>query len=369
MKNINIKNLKVAIVAEELTQLGGAERVLDALLEIFPKAPIYTLVWNKEKTQHRYDKFDVRPSFIQKMPFAIKKYKWYLPLMPLAVESFNLKDFDLIISSSSALIKGVKTHKNQIHICYCHTPTRYLWGETEEYFKTAPIPAIAKPLMPLVVWFLRRWDIKASARPDFYIANARNIQAKIKKYYSRDSNVIYPPVETDNFKINPKLGDYYLSLARLEPYKKADLIIEAFKNLDKKLIIVGTGTQKAELEKIAGPNITFAGRVSDKDLNKYYGECFAFIHPQEEDFGITVLEAAASGRPVIAYKKGGALETIIEGQTGEFFYPQTVEALKNTLGKFNPQKYDPQKIRAHAMKFSKNVFKTKIIEYIRNVIK
>jgi glycosyltransferase involved in cell wall biosynthesis len=362
----NIKNLKVAIVAEELTQLGGAERVLDALLELFPGAPIYTLVFDKDKTQHKYDRFDVRPSFIQKLPFGIKKYKWYITLMPAAVEAFDLSEFDLVISSSSALIKGVKTRKNQIHICYCHTPTRYLWSDTKEYLKTAPIPFFIKPLMPLVISALKKWDLKASKRPDFYIANAENIKNKINQYYNIDSTVIYPPVETDKFEISPKIDDYFLLLARLEPYKKADLVIDAYNQMsDKKLVIVGSGTKKTEWEKTAGQNITFVGRVTDEDLNKYYSQCLAFIHPQEEDFGITVLEAMASGRPVIAYKKGGALETIIEGKTGEFFYPQTVGALVNRIKNFNPEKYDSQVIRAHALKFSKEVFKEKILEYIK----
>lgn len=366
--NSELNNLRVAIVAEELTQLGGAERVLDAIMEIFPNAPIYTLVWDKEKTQHKYDKFDVRPSFIQKLPFGVKKYKWYLPLMPAAIEAFNLKDFDLIISSSSALIKGVKTNKNQIHICYCHTPTRYLWSDSEEYLKTAPAPGFLKPFVKFVFKFLRQWDLKASKRPDFYIANAKNIQAKIKKYYGRDSTVIYPSVESKNFKISRTIGDYYLLLARLEPYKKADLVIEAFNQSSKKLVIVGSGTKKEEWQKMSGPNIKFTGRLSDEDLVKYYSECLAFIHPQEEDFGITPLEAMASGRPVIAYKKGGALETIIEGETGEFFYPQTVEALQKLLQDFNPEKYNPQKIREHALTFDKSIFKEKLIEYIISII-
>lgn len=366
---MNINNLKVAVVAEELTQLGGAERVLDAIMEMFPKAPIYTLVWDKEKTQHKYDKFDVRPSCIQKMPLGVKKYKWYLPFMPWAIERFNLKDFDLIISSSSALIKGVKTHKNQTHICYCHTPTRYLWSDTAEYLKTAPIPGMLKPLMPLVIKLLKKWDYKASQRPNFYIANARNIQAKIKKYYGRDSQVIYPPVEGQNFHIAQQLDDYYLLVARLEPYKKADLVMDAFNDSGKRLKIVGSGSKREEWAKLAPSNITFTGRVSDKELANLYAKCLAFIFPQEEDFGITALEAQASGRPVIAYKKGGALESIIEGQTGEFFFPQSVKALKNSLSTFNPKKYDSKKIRAHALTFDKTIFKQKLMEYIKDKLK
>ena len=364
MSNINLDNLKVAIVAEELTQLGGAERVLDALLEIFPQAPIYTLVWDKEKTQHKYDRFCVRPSFIQKLPFGIKKYKWYLPFMPAAVENFDLREFDLIISSSSALIKGVKTNKNQLHICYCHTPTRYLWSDVKDYLKTAPIPAIARPIMPLVVWLLRKWDLKASRRPDFFIANAENIKNKIKKYYDRDSVVIYPPVETDKFNIGKTLGDYFLITSRIEPYKKVEMVVEAFNNLGLKLKVVGSGTKKDEIMAMAKSNVEFTGRISDEELAAAYEGCLAYIFPQEEDFGIVPVEAMSAGRPVIAYKKGGALETIVPGVTGEFFYPQTVEALSEPIKNFNVNKYNPQKIRDHALKFSKEVFKEKIKEYI-----
>ncbi len=382
LKNMNkdIKNLKVAIVAEELTQLGGAERVLDAILEIFPQAPIYTLVWDKNRTQHKYDKFDVRPSFVQKLPMGVKKYKWYLPFFPMAVEAFDLSEFDLIISSSSALIKGVKTNKNQLHICYCHTPTRYLWSDTKEYLKTAPVPVLVKPFMPLVIWFLRKWDLKASKRPDFYIANAENIKNKIKQYYNLDSTVIYPPVETDRFmirknlvKIGPSinsgqvknLGDYYLITSRIEPYKKVDMVVEAFNQLGKKLKVVGSGTKKDEIQAMAKSNIEFTGRISDEELEQAYSGCLAYLFPQEEDFGIVPVEAMSAGRPVIAYKKGGALETIVPGKTGEFFYPQTVEALVEAVKKFQPEKYDAKEIRNHALKFSKAIFKEKLMEYIK----
>lgn len=367
--NKDINQLKVAIVTEELTQLGGAERVLDALLEMFPNAPIYTLVWDNVKTQHKYDKFDVRPSFIQRMPFGVKKYKWYLPLMPLAVEKLDLSEFDLIISSSSALIKGIKTRKDQLHICYCHTPTRYLWSDVKDYLKTAPIPALARPIMPLAVWFLRKWDLKASKRPDYLIANSINIQEKIKKYYDLDSTVIYPPVETDKFTIGKKVGDYYLITSRIEPYKKVEMVVEAFNELGLKLKVVGSGTKKEEIEKTAKSNVEFTGRISDEALVDAYQNCLAYIFPQEEDFGIVPVEAMSAGRPVIAYKKGGALETIVPGKTGEFFYPQTVEALVEAVRKFDVNNYNPVEIRNHSLKFSKEVFKKQILEYIINSLK
>lgn len=364
-----ISNLKVALVTEELTQLGGAERVLDALVEMFPQAPIFTLVWDKAKTNHQYDHRDIRTTFIQKMPFGVKKYKWYLPLMPRAIEKINLSEYDIIISSVSALIKGVKTYKNQIHLCYCHTPTRYLWMESKSYIKNAPIPFFVRPLMPLVLYFLRRWDLKASKRPDFYLANSVNVQARIKKYYHRDSMVLYPPVETDKFKIDPKIGDYYLLVSRLEPYKKVDMVLDAFNQLGKKLKIVGGGTKKDELKKKAKENIELIGRVDDKRLSEFYAKAIAFIFPQEEDFGITAVESMAAGRPVIAYQKGGALETVIEGKTGVFFAPQTANALVDTIRHFRPEKFNSGAIRTHAQKFDKAIFKAKLLAYIKSVIK
>lgn len=365
---INFKKLKVALVAEELTQLGGAERVVDAFLELFPKAPVFTTVWDKEKTQHKYDQFEIRPSFIQKMPWGIKNYKWYLPLMPLAIESFNLKDYDLIISSCSALVKGFKTNRNQIHICYCHTPARFLWIDSENYIQNAPIPWFIRPLMPIDLYFLRRWDAKASQRPDFYIANSKNTQDRIKIYYHKDSEVIYPPIDANKYHIAKEIGNYFIIASRMEPYKKVDLAIKAFNKIKRQLKVVGSGSKKEDLKELAGPTIEFTGRLSDEELADAYAKAQAFIFPPDEDFGLTPLESMASGRPVIAFRKGGALETVVEGVTGEFFYPQTVSALATAVSNFKLQKFNPQKIREHAKKFDKEIFKNKIMLYIKEAL-
>ena len=369
MKNpkskIQISKSRVAIVVEELTQLGGAERVLDAVLELFPKAPVYTLVWNKERTQHHYDKFDIRPSFIQKLPLAAKRYKWYLPLMPKAVESFDLSEFDLIISITSALVKGIRTNKNQLHICYCNTPTRYLWVDSAEYVRNAPIPFFIRPLMPLVLSYLKGWDLKASKRPDFFIGNSQNVKKRILKYYHRDSVVIYPMTDVNKFKPINKIGDYYLLVSRIEPYKRVDMVIEAFRGLDEKLKIIGSGTKKEKMALEAPRNVEFIGRLSDEKLSKMYAGAKAFIFPQEEDFGITPVEAMAAGRPVIAFRKGGALETVIEGKTGEFFSPQTVGALREAIVDFNYRKYKASDCIEQAKKFDKTLFKKQLLEYIK----
>lgn len=361
----NLQNLKIAIVVEELTQLGGAERILDCLLELFPKSPIYTLVWDKEKTLHRYDKFNVRPSFIQKLPFGIKHYKWYLPWMAKAVESLDLRGYDIIVSITSALVKGVKTSPSQLHICYCNTPTRYLWVDSDEYVKNAPIPIFVRPLMPWIIRNLRKWDIVASKRPDYFIANSKNVQQRIKKYYNRDSDIIYPTVDTTKFH-PAKKENYFLLVSRLEPYKKVELVLAAFKNLNENLKIVGGGSRYQEMKNYHLPNVAFLGRKSDQELAKLYAAAKALIFPQEEDFGLTPIEAMVAGTPVIAYGKGGVLETVVPGQTGEFFVPQTAEALAKVIKNFRVDKYKKEDLQNQAAKFDHQVFKTQILEYIKS---
>ena len=363
-----IKDKKIAIVHEELTQLGGAERLLDIVLEMFPGSPVYTIVWDRSKTNHKYDRFDIRPSFIQKLPGGVKHYKWYLALMPRAIESFDLREFDIIISITSALVKGVKTRENQLHICYCNTPTRYLWVDSDEYIKHAPIPGIIRPLMPGVIKYLKRWDLTAAKRPDYIISNSENVQRRVKKIYHRDSAVIYPTIDFKKFKTLPK-KDFFLLVSRLQPYKKVEMVLEAFKNIPDKLVVVGTGIIEKELKAKATPNVCFAGRVTEPELLKLYAEAKGFIFPQEEDFGLTPVEAMASGTPIIAYKAGGALETVQEGQTGTFFFPQTAEALKKAIASFSAQKYDPTVLRRQAQKFDNSVFKQQLLEYTEGKLK
>lgn len=374
-----LKNLKIAIVVEELTQLGGAERLLDYYLELFPKVPVFTLVWDDEKTQHRYRGFDIRPSFIQRLPFGVKKYKFYLPLMPRAVESFKLDEYDLVLSITSALAKGVITKEPAVHICYCNTPTRYLWIDSESYIKNAPIPSFIRPLMPWVLSRLRKWDMVASKRPDYYIANSKNVEDRITKYYHRSSTPIFPPVDTKAFEIGKNFKarlprsrgsiEYYLLVSRIEPYKKVDLVIDAFKKLDLPLKIVGGGSRLAEYRQGLPKNIELVGRVSDEKLAEYYQNCIAFIFPQEEDAGITPLEAMACGRPVIAFGRGGALESVVDGKTGVLFKDQTIESLSKAIERSQNIKFDAGAIRKHAEGFDKEIFKQRIIEYINSKIK
>ena len=366
MQKLKFKNLKVALVAEELTQLGGAERVLDCLIEIFPKAPIYTIVWDNKKTNGKYRRKNIKTSFIQKMPFGIKKYKWYLPLMPLAIESFDLKEYDLVLSVTSALAKGVKIQKPTVHICYCNTPTRYLWFDSADYIKNASIPNFIRPLMPAILWFLRKWDLKASKRPDFYIANSVNVQKRIAKYYSRDSFPIFPPVDVGKFHPIKKAPSFYLVVSRIEPYKRIDLVIKTFKKNGLPLKIVGSGTKAVEYGQNLPANIELVGRVSDEKLAWYYQNAGAVIFPQEEDAGIVPLESMACGRPVIAYAKGGVLESVIDGKTGVLFDEQSISGLIGAIKRFQKIRFNPQFIRRQAEKFDRSLFKKQILEYIRS---
>ena len=355
--------MKVALLHDYLNQAGGAERVLLALSELYPEAPIYTLIHDKKRLSG-FEGKDIRTSFLQKMPFASSKIRWYLPLMPLAVEQLDLSDYDLVISSTSALIKGVITHPHTLHICYCHTPTRYLWSEAHQYHKEIKEGKIVSKFLPLVLNRLRQWDQLASQRVNHFIANSNFIAQRIKNYYNRESTVIYPPVDTQNFYIANEIGNYYLLISRLKPYKKVDLAIQAFNKLNIPLKIIGIGEEENKLRKMAKANIEFLGAVTEEEKRKYLSQCIALIHPQVEDFGLTAIEAMASGRPVIAYAGGGALETVVDNQTGKFFDEQSWEALIDTIIKFKPQEFNPQNIKQSSEKFSSANFYQCMKEFI-----
>ncbi|HKL17210.1 MAG TPA: glycosyltransferase [Patescibacteria group bacterium] len=357
--------MRVALVHDFLTQYGGAEKVLSAFSEIWPKAPIYTLFYDKKEMRKAFSNKDIRVSPIQNLPFAKKKYRWYLPLMPSAVERFNLSHYDLVISDSSAYSKGVITRPSTTHISYIHSPTRYLWSDTYTYLESlSGVERLVKKFLPPILTLLRQWDVSAAQRPDYLISNSNFVSKRIKNYYFREpEKVIYPPVEAKNLKISKEIGDYFLIISRFRPYKRVDLAIKAFNKLKIPLKVVGTGNDK-NLKKIAGPNIEFLGFVSEEKKAELLSKARAFIHPQKEDFGITAVESMASGRPVIAYKKGGALDTVVEGKTGLFFKEQTCQCLVKKVKEFENMKFDPEKIRKHALGFSKESFKKQIKEFV-----
>lgn len=356
--------MRVALIHDFLTQYGGAEKVLECFHEIWPQAPIFTLFYDKKAMGKKFDDCDIRVSPIQNLPFALKKYRWYLPLMSSAVERFNLKDFDLVVSGSSAYAKGVITRPGTFHLSYIHTPTRYLWSDTHDYLDSLKGgEKIASKIIAPFLTRLRIWDYLAAQRPDALIANSNFVAQRIKHYYRRESKVIYPPVEIDKFKISRKIDDYFLIISRIRPYKRIDLAVQAFNHLKMPLKIIGGGDNRG-LKKTAGPNIEFLDFVSDKEKIDYLSRCRALIHPQEEDFGIVAVESMASGRPIIAYQSGGVLETVIKGKTGKFFKEQTWESLAEAVVKFSSDDFNPEEIRKHALKFGKERFKKEILEFV-----
>lgn len=354
--------MKVALVHDYLSQDGGAEQVLRAFRDIWPNAPVFVLFEEKGKVSG-LDDAEVNQSFIGKIPLAKKKYRWFLPLMPLATEKHNLHDYDVVISSTSAFAKGILTRPETLHISYCHTPTRYLWTDTHEYIADLKYNRFIKALLPRLIHRLRLWDKMSVDRVDHFLANSNTVQKRIAKYYRRDSDILFPPVDTSKFHVAKPTG-YYVSGGRLVPYKRFDLLIQTFNRLGWPLKIFGTGPEMARLERMAKPNITFLGRVSDERRATLLAEANAFLHPQVEDLGITPIESMASGTPVIAYGVGGVTETVIPGETGVFFYEQSWEALLDALLKFDPQAWDREAIHAYAQKFDRNVFTNRMKQYV-----
>lgn len=356
--------MKIALVHDFLTQNGGAEQVLETIHEIYPNSPIYVLFFDKTKMGKRFNKATIFTSFLQRIPFALKHYQWYLPFMPSATEHLNLSGFDIVISSSSAFAKGIITSPNTLHICYCHTPTRYLWTDTHEYIEKLNKNFIIKRFLPLLLTNLRIWDRLSAERVNIFIANSKTVQKRIKKYYNSNSVIIYPPVDINKFSLSNEKGKYYLTGGRLVPYKKFDITIDVFNRLKKPLKIFGTGPEFNKLKKLAKQNIQILGKVDDDKLVELYQNSIAFIHPQEEDLGITPIESMACGKPVIGYEKGGLIETVIHNKTGILFKEQTTDSLAHSIRIFENKKFNPIEIREHALKFNKENFKTKFKDFI-----
>ena len=348
--------MKIALVYDWLDSWGGAERVLLLFHKIFPTAPLYTSIYNSRRASWA-KAFQVKTSFLQKMPLSQKKRRCYTPLFPVAFESFNFDQYDLVISISSLAAKGIITKPHTDHICYLLTPTRFLWNGQKDYFNDNFQAEISKP----VLCYLRKWDKIAAQRPDQIIAISKTVAQRCQKYYQRKVNqIIYPPVDINKFNIGkkttPQKSNFFLLISRLETYKKTDLAIKAFNDLGWNLKIVGQGTQLRKLKKIAKSNIEFLGHLTDKQLLSYYQVCWGVIYPQEEDFGLVPLEAQACGKSVIAYGKGGAKETIIKDKTGVFFSPQNKNALIKTLLKFDANNYNKNNCRKNAEKFGEKKF-------------
>ncbi len=355
--------MKIAIAHDSFTQLGGAERVVDALHELFPNAPVFTLVYDP-KFKAKYKNWDIHTSGLQTLFLSLGKLQYLLPLIPWAVDNLDFSGFDLVISSSSGFAKNIRVPKNCVHLNYCHTPTRFLW--TEPDYVNREVPVLIRPLVKPLLGHMKKWDYNGAQRVNKFIANSKEVQARIKKYYTRDSTIIYPFINTEfwNPVVQPPgvpiKRDYFLLAGRLQVYKNNEFMIGIFNDIGLPLHVVGTGRQENYLRSIAKPNIKFFGYVSNERLRDEYSGAKGFIFPQLEDFGLMPLEAAACGTATLAYGKGGSLETIIPGVTGEFFDSYDKEKIKQLILSWDPQKYTADNLRQQAEKFSKEIFKENI---------
>ncbi len=359
--------MKVALVYDRVTKYGGAERVLTALHTIWPDAPLYTALYDSKGAPWA-SLFDVRPSFLQRIPFAARLHELFAWATPLAFEQFSFDEYDLVISVTSAEAKTIITKPQTMHLCYCLTPTRYLWSGKKTYETNSGLGGLSAPAqwgLGVLSGLLRKWDRIAAARPDYYLAISDRVSSRVKKYYGRDAEVVYPPVDTNRFRPakDPVKGEYYLAVSRLVGYKRLDIIIDACNKLNVPLVVIGDGRQKSELMKRAGGTTRFVTRhLTDAELLGYYQNCRAFIHGADEDFGIAMVEAQACGKPVIAFEKSAAREIIVPGKTGVLFDKQSVKSLMDAIAKSRRMRFDSAACRANALRFSTSVFTKKFTQ-------
>ncbi len=355
--------VKTALVYDWLVTMGGGEKTLEAIYERFP-SPIYTLVHHrKAMAQTALARAEVHPSFLQKIPFSTSCYRYLLPFFPSAIEQFNLNDYDLILSTSHAVAKGALTHSGQLHLCYCLTPMRYAWDLSHHYLQD--LGPLQKNLARIALHRMRNWDIASLNRVDHFATISHYIARRIKKIYGRDSEVIYPPVDTDKISFQEAKEDFYLTVSRLVPYKKIDLIVEAFSQTPhRRLVVIGEGPEMNKIKQKAGKNIEILGHQTDQVVHDYMKKAKGFLFAAEEDFGIVVVEAQAAGTPVIAYGRGAARETVIERKTGLFFDAQTVDSLLKTMKEFEQHTFDPSAIRQHAQHFNKLRFQREFHDFV-----
>jgi glycosyltransferase involved in cell wall biosynthesis len=360
--------MRTAIVHYWLVGMRGGEKVLQSLCELYPEADIFTHVVVPERISATIRRHPIRTSFIAKLPRARTWYKRYLPLMPLALEQLDLSDYELVISSESGPAKGVIPAPGAVHVCYCHSPMRYIWNMYHSYRNS--VGPVTKAIIPCFAHYLRSWDQISAARVDSFAANSRNVAGRIRRYYGRSAAVVYPPVDIDSFSPvrRTELADFFLMVGELVPYKRPDLAIDTFNQLGKKLVVIGGGEMLPALRRRARSNITFLGPQPFETLRTHYARCRALIFPGEEDFGIVPVEAMASGRPVIAFGRGGATETVVHGRTGYLFNDQTVDALAAAVKMMGSCDMDPDRIVRRARSFSPARFRDEISMVIDNAI-
>ena len=368
--------LRVALIHYWYVRRRGGERVLEVLADMYPQADIFTIVYDPAALPDSIKSHKIAGSFLQKLPKVKNYYRALLPFYPLALEQLRLDDYDLVISQESGPAKGVITRTGTCHVCYCHTPMRYLWDMYHDYSSTAPLGMLGRGFYSLACHYVRQWDYATAARVDHFAASSENGARRIRKYYGRGSDVIYPPVDVDSFSVSDTHDDFYLVVSPLVPYKRIDLAVEACNALGRRLLVIGDGPQKSTLLKMAGPTVTFLGFQSDEVVREHYRRCRAFLFPGEEDIGLAPIEAQASGRPVIAYGRGGALETVkgfypaqpdlTESGSGVFFEEQSVESLKDAILAFEAveERFSARTIRNHALQFDKEHFKKRFAGFV-----
>jgi glycosyltransferase involved in cell wall biosynthesis len=366
--SISDRPLRIALVHDWLTGMRGGEKCLEVMCELFPDAPIYTLLHVKGAMSPMIESKTIHTSFLQRFPFVEQKYRMYLPLFPFAIEAFDFSAYDLLISTSHCVAKGAKPRSNALHVCYCFTPMRYVYEMYDEYFGKGQAGIATRMAMKIAAPLLRAWDKKTAGRVHHFVAISEHVRQRILRHYGREAEIIFPPVDTARFQASRKDEGYYVIVSALVPYKKVDLAVKAFNKIGARLIIVGKGPDEEKLRRIAKPNVEFAGWKSDDELASLYAGCTALVFPGEEDFGIVPLEAMASGKAVIAYGKGGALETLQDGISGVFFYEQTVEALESAVSKAVQMRFDPEKIRNRALQFSRGIYKDAMKQFIEEKI-
>jgi glycosyltransferase involved in cell wall biosynthesis len=360
-----VKSMRIAIVHDWLTGMRGGEKVLLELVRLFPSADVYTLLWNPGSVDREIEARVKGVSFLQRLPYAARAYRNYLPLFPAAVRSLDLRAYDLVLSSSHAVAKGAAVPPGALHVCYMHTPMRYLWDIGPDYFRFGAGRWWKRPALSVAAPYLRRFDLRTARRVDFFIANSQNVRDRIRRIYHSDARVIPPPVDTDFFTPagSEPAEDYYLVVSPLEPYKRIDLAVDAFAGGGRKLLIAGSGTLERELRARARPPVEFLGHVPDLELRELYRHCRALISPGCEDFGIVPVEAQACGRPVVSFGAGGALETVEDGVTGVHFRPQTTRALIEAVERLETIRWDNALIRRRSLAFSQQKFRDRLAAF------
>jgi glycosyltransferase involved in cell wall biosynthesis len=358
---------RIAIVHDYLIQYGGAERVLDELHAIWPDAPVMVAIHDPSRIPAHYRNWDIRASWLSRLPVFKRKHQALLTLYPQAFESFDLQDYEVVVSSSSGFAHGVLTGPQTVHVCYCHSPPRFLW-DYHAYARREGLGRLARAIIAPKLASLRTWDRTSAERADAWVSTSRTVQDRIAKFYGKPSTIIQPPVDVSRFDVGDGRGGYYLMLMRLVGWKRPEIVVEACTRLGLDLVVAGDGRSESHLRRIAGPTVRFVGRVDDFAMRKLYADCKAFILPSEEDFGIAPLEAMASGRPVIAYGRGGVLDTVVPGKTGLFFAEQTAESVAEVLHGFDACAFNPYEIRRHVEQFDSVNFRARFRQHVETEI-